>query len=63
MVKRLKVRCIDKTVFEVNRVTLDPLSVGYYDAYCYSNPELNVEYMEHSEWTKKHVSMMMENYK
>jgi hypothetical protein len=50
---KLKVRCLDRTVFEVNRDTLEAKSCGSYDPYCYSDPEKDVEYMEHSEWCLK----------
>jgi hypothetical protein len=49
-------------VFEVDRETLDPKNTGSYDAYCFSDPEPDVEYMSHSEWSLKHQEMMMKKY-
>ncbi len=49
---KLLVRCESKTVFEINRETLNPLSTGCYDAYCFSDPLPNVEYISHSEWVR-----------
>lgn len=49
---KLLVRCQDKTVFEINRETLNPLSVGNYDAYCFSDPSPDAEYISHSEWVR-----------
>ena len=51
--KPLYVRCVDRTVFPINRETLDPISCGCYDAYCYSDPRSDVDYMEHSEWCRE----------
>lgn len=44
------VRCIDKSVFEIDPVTLEAKHCSVYDAYCYSDPEPNVTYIEHSDW-------------
>ena len=57
--KKLKVRCVDRTVFEIDRETLEPKNTGSYDAYCFSDPEPDVEYMSHSEWSLKHQELMM----
>lgn len=48
--KPLFVRCVDRTVFEIDRRSLDPKSCSRYDAFCYSDPRQDVEYIEHSEW-------------
>lgn len=47
---RVRVRCPDRMVFPVDEETLEPLRCGSYDAYCYSDPEPGVEYIEHAEW-------------
>lgn len=47
---KTKVRCVDRTVFEVNPATLEPLRCGTYDAYCYTDPEPGVEYIEYADW-------------
>lgn len=49
--KPLFVRCEDGKVFEVKRDTLEPKSCGYYDAYCFTDPRLDVEYMSWSDWS------------
>jgi hypothetical protein len=50
----LYVRCIDRTVFEIDRKTLDPKSSGCssYDPYCYTNPLPDVEYIGYGEWVR-----------
>ncbi len=47
------VRCVDRTVFEVDPITLEPKRASCYDAYCYTDPEPNVRYIEHAEWTQR----------
>lgn len=49
---KVLVRCDDKTVFPINPDTLEALSTGYYDAYCFTDPESNVQYISYSEWTR-----------
>ena len=46
--------CIDRTVFEIDRKTLDPKSLGCssYDPYCYTNPLPDVEYIGYGEWVR-----------
>lgn len=61
--KKLKVRCVDRMVFEVNRETLEPKNTGCYDAYCFTDPETDVEYMSYSEWSLKHQDIMMKAYR
>jgi len=39
-------------VFEVTRDNYEPKTSSYYDAYCYSHPRRNVEYMDYFEWLK-----------
>jgi hypothetical protein len=51
--QRTLVRCEDRTVFPVNPVTLEPLSCGWYDPYCYCDPELGVRYIEHTTWSQR----------
>lgn len=53
MTKKTLVRCDDGTVFEIDSVTTEALSTGYYDAYCYSDPRNDVNYMEYSDWLKQ----------
>jgi hypothetical protein len=50
---RVLVRCENKTVFPVDARTLEPLSCGWYDPWCFSQPEPNVKYIEHSKWTQR----------
>jgi hypothetical protein len=50
MTDRTLVRCVDRTVFEVDSQTLEPKGCSVYDAYCYTNPESGVRYIEHAEW-------------
>jgi hypothetical protein len=52
MPRPLVVRCYDKMVFEVCRDTLEAKTVSHYDAWCYSDPRTDVEYLEFQEWTK-----------
>jgi hypothetical protein len=47
---KILVRCVDKTVFPIDPVTLKPLRCGTYDAYCYSDPESDTIYIDHSDW-------------
>lgn len=49
--KKLFVRCVDRTVFEIDPETLEPLGPSCYDAYCYTDPRRDVNYIEHMEWT------------
>jgi len=51
------VRCPDRMVFEVNSKTLDPIRASCYDAYCYSDPEPDVEYIEYWDWILKRNEM------
>ncbi len=47
---KILVRCEDRTVFPIDPTTLEALSTGYYDAYCYTDPEPNVNYISFSKW-------------
>lgn len=58
----LYVRCVDRMVFRVDRKTLDALNCGCYDAYCYSDPRSDVDYMDHSEWCIQRNKMRKERY-
>jgi hypothetical protein len=49
---KLLVRCHNRMVFEVTRDNYEPKTSSYYDAYCYSHPRRNVEYMDYFEWLK-----------
>ena len=42
----------DRTVFPIDPVTLEALSTGYYDAYCFNDPEPGVVYISFSEWCR-----------
>jgi len=53
MTDRTLVRCVDRTVFEVDPVTLEPNGCSVYDAYCYTDPEQGVRYIEHAEWCQR----------
>ena len=55
--KETKVRCSDRTVFEVNPVTLDAIGSRMYDAYCYVDPEHDVEYIEYGDWVSRRNKM------
>jgi hypothetical protein len=45
------VRCgTDRTVFEIDSISLDAKTCSYYDAYCYSDPRTDVTYIEYSDW-------------
>lgn len=46
------VRCNDRTVFEIDPITLDAKSCGFYDAYCYTDPCPDAVYISQSEWTR-----------
>jgi hypothetical protein len=59
---KLKVRSADRMVFEVSRESLEPKNTGCYDAYCYLDPEPDVEYMEFSEWSLKRQEILMKLY-
>lgn len=50
--KPLVVRCVDRMIFKISRTTGEAISCSVYDPYCYSDPDLNVEYMEHTDWLK-----------
>ncbi len=60
---KLKVRAVDRTVFEVDRLTLEPKTIRIYEPYCYSDPELGVEYMEYSEWSLKRQQYLNKKFK
>ena len=47
---KVLVRSDDKTVFPINPETLEALSTGYYDAYCFNDPEPGVTYISFNEW-------------
>ena len=47
------VRCYDRTVFEIDPVTLNPKTCGYYDAYCFIDPKPDVIYIEHYDWVRE----------
>jgi hypothetical protein len=48
----LYVRCIDRTVFEIDRKTLDAKECSSYDAHCYTDPLPDVEYIGYGEWVR-----------
>ena len=48
--RMLLVRCVDLTVFPVNRESLSPLTIASFDPWCYSDPDPNADYIEHAEW-------------
>lgn len=48
-----KVRCpASRMTFTVHGPTLEPKGCSVYDAYCYTDPEPDVVYIEFSEWIK-----------
>ena len=46
----LLIRCEDRTVFEIDRQTLQPKTASYYDAYCFSDPRPDADYMPYTVW-------------
>lgn len=46
------VRCVSRTVFPVDPVTLEAKNCGTYDAYCFSDPEPDVTYLTPEEWMR-----------
>ena len=48
--KFLMVRMEDRAVFRIDRTTGEAISTGYYDAYCFSDPDPTVEYISYSDW-------------
>ena len=58
---KVLVRSDDKTVFPINPETLEALSTGYYDAYCYIDPRPDVLYIEFDKWALRR-SLMREWY-
>lgn len=50
--KPIMVRTVDRMVFPIKRGTGIPTGCSVYDPYCYSDPDLNVEYMEYNDWLK-----------
>ena len=59
--------CTDKTVFEINPKTLDAMTCGRYDPYCYVDELPDVEYIEYSDWlqlrNKQWDKMRYENFR
>lgn len=55
------VRCLDRTVFPVNRNTLEAMSCGYYDAYCYTDPKKDVDYLEYTDWLNQKDKLWKQN--
>jgi hypothetical protein len=51
--KKLVVCFPNRMIFEVNRTTLDPLRTSSYDAYCFSDPRPDVEYMSSDVWYRE----------
>ena len=54
----LIVRCIDRRTFEVDRKTLDAKHTSVYDAYCFSDPSPDVDYISKWEWDLMTVEKM-----
>ena len=53
--KKTLVRSEDKTVFEIDPITLEPMrSPTLYDPYCFDNPNPEVIYMSFAEWCREH---------
>lgn len=48
--RRVIVRCVDRSVFEVNPDTLAPHGPAVFDPWCYTRPIPGVEYLDHAEW-------------
>lgn len=51
--RKLVVRCIDKTVFPINSITFEAESCGWYDPWCFSDPDPKYDYMSKTEWDAK----------
>lgn len=49
-VNKIFVRSFDKTVFGIDPETLNPLTTGYYDPYCFNDPLPGVKYISFDEW-------------
>lgn len=49
--RELIVRCLDGMCFPVDRVTLEPKRCSCYDAYAFSDPRKDCDYMEFGDWT------------
>ncbi|MBU3640552.1 hypothetical protein ICN40_02645 [Polynucleobacter sp. Fuers-14] len=48
--KELWVCNADKMVFKIDRATLEPIGSSVYDAYCFSAPDYEREYINIAEW-------------
>ena len=48
--RKIVVRTPDCMVFEIDPKTREAKHTARYDAYCFSDPEENVEYVEFSNW-------------
>lgn len=59
MAERIYIVCADSMCFFVDATTLDPLGCECYDPY-WSAPYAPQPQMSHSEWTLKHVPMLLE---
>jgi hypothetical protein len=60
--KKLIVRCGDKMTFEVDRKELEAITLSIYDAYCFSNPDQNVDYIEYQDWLKSRNDIWQRKY-
>lgn len=50
---KLFVRCEDRTVFEIDRKSLEAKTCSTYDPWCFNDPRKDVEYLSFSEWLLK----------
>lgn len=57
------VRCPDRMCFPVDPKTLEPLRASCYDAYCFSDPEPGVTYIELSDWNLRKSKMIFRSIK
>ena len=47
------VRCADRMVFEIDPNTLEALTCSYYDAYCFTDPLTEANYVNYFEWLNR----------
>ncbi len=48
--------------FEVDRKELEAITLSIYDAYCFSNPDQNVDYIEYQDWLKSRNDIWQRKY-
>ena len=56
----LVVRCADRMVFQINRGTGEAATCSVYDAYCFTDPDPGVEYLEWADWVERRNAQRLE---